>query len=1087
MGSEIEIVCSNRLEDLAERLAAAMSSPRQGDPMAPEILVVQSRGMARWLQLELARRLGVCARIRFPFPKAFLRELALLVVPECRPDPRFEPDALTWRVWDALVCLRDRPEFAAPERYAGPDPLRRFQLARRVAGLFDQYLVYRPDLIAGWDSGRDPDWQPALWREVRGPEDGWPESRWLQATAEGLRGGVPPGLPGRVFLFGIAALPPAYLQVLAALAHRVPVILHTLQPTREYWGDLVSPHAAGRELRRAGAGPATADGLHLQTSPRLLVSLGRQSQAFHRQLTDLGAGGGDEPFTDPGDDTLLHALQSDLIHLRAPDPLASSRAIHPADASIRIHACHSPRRELEVLYDQILDAMDRDPALEPRDVLVLTPDIEAYAPLIHAVLGAPESESRRLPYTVADREPRAQSPLVGTFLRLLHLPDGRCGRSEIEPLLEVAAVQRRLGWSPENLARWQQWLVALGTGWGLDAGHRRRLGLPALPQGTWSHARDRLLLGMAMADGDEAVIAGVSPFPGVEGDGVDTVAGVALLVGALERGLELRDRMLPLSGWERELMHLFDAFLLPDAAELEDARWIRETLSRLSRVAAEAGVTSEVPFAAVRDQLQVWLAEEGSAGGFLRGGITFAALKPLRSIPARFLAVLGLNDAAFPRRPVPAEFDRIAADPRPGDEAREADDRHLFLETLLSARDRLHLSYLGQSPNDNTPIPPSVVVSEVLDHLADRVEGGAGRVTDAIVVRHPLQAFSRVYFTSDADPRLFSYSAENARAAAAAQQPAPEPPMARSAASDGLPPREAVTDVVELDALVRFLKNPARHFLEQRLGLRLPRAGSVVEDRERFILDGLAGFQLKQQWLDRLQAGGASQALQARQLANGDLPLGPAGPMTARELEAVAGKLFAVLPPEERQPLPPVPIGIPIGNVRLQGRIGGLTPVGPLTLKPAAFKAADLLELWVRLLALAAHGWQDGMFRGRLIACHQEDPELHQLSVPSDPIERLTDLLALYAIGDRRPLPFFPRAAGELTRPQGSQTRSSGPDRALQAWTGGENGGASGESSDAHFDWCFGHLQPHPLDDEFATLAARVFEPIWARWEKRKS
>jgi len=1071
----LQIVSSNRLEALAERLAAAVVTPRSGDPLAPEWIVVQSRGMARWVQLEIARRAGICALTTFSFPRDFLRAIGRLVVPEAVQDPRFERDALTWRLWDSLDRLRDDPAFAETTRYSASDPRRQFEIASRIAAAFDQYLVYRPELIAAWDEGKDSDWQATLWRTVSGGGPAWHEARRLQATSEQLRTATPRNLPERISWFAIAALPPAYLDVLSALARHSEVTLYTLQPSDHYWGDLLPRRAAAR---------LDPESIPAPEGPRLLVSLGRLGRSFQRQLAEHGAGGGGDPFEDPGDNSLLRAVQSDLLHLRRPQPGDGLAAPSRADPSLRIHSCHSPRRELEVLHDQILDAMDRDPTLGPGDVLVLTPDIETYAPQIHAVFGSPEDERLRLPYTVADRVPRAESRIADAFLRLLRLPEGRCGRSDIEPLLESPVIQRRFGWTPALVSLLQERLETLGIRWGLDASHRARLGLPAFPQGTWRQGTDRLLLGMAMAGGDEALIHGVSPAPDVEGDAVDAAAGLASFLGAAQRLLAWQQQERRLSEWPALLEQTFAAFLDPGPEEQDEALWLREGITRLGNACRDAASDPQVPLAVIRAQLESWLSEERSVGGFLRGGITFAALKPLRSIPARFLAVLGLNDTAFPRRPVPVEFDRIAAEPREGDEAREADDRHLFLETLLSARDRLHLSYVGQSPRDNAPLPPSVVVSELLDHLADRAAGGAAEVAAAVLVRHPLHEFSRDYFGARPDPRLFSFSAENARAAqAAAGGPAaPEVPFL----TKPLPARADSVEGVTLDLLARFLRNPSRHFLEQRLGLRLPEEDTPREDRESFAMAGLERFRARRSWLDRLKSGGTPEALRERQLADGELPQGPAGPIAAREMEADVRRLLRALPAEARDDLPPVPVNLHLGAVRLHGTVQGLTPWGLLHIKPAGLKPSDLLDLWLRLIVLAAQDPDHAQRTAHLIVRDDDDQVgLYHLIAPQQPDKILGVLLDLLAQGDRRPLPFFPISAAEFTRPVDSKTKKSPLIRALEKWSGNEN--SPGESADPAVALCFGRIQPHPLDPEFETLARQVFQPLWSHCEKESA
>ena len=1083
MATGLHVVSSNRLELLGGLLADALGRPRQ-DPLGEEIVVVQSRGMARWLQLELARRTGVCARTRFPFPKLFLQEVRDRVIPAAAGEKRFEPDAMTWRVWAELEAHREDPMFAEASRYAGDDPRRRFQLATRLAGLLDQYAVYRPDFLAAWESGTGGDWQATLWREIRPGPDAWPESRWLEEVVSGLEHGPVDGLPERVSLFGIAGLPPAYLRVLAALASQVEVTLYSLQPTPEFWAYLVSRREEARHLQLAGRDGSDASGLHLERGPRLLMSLGRLGRGFLGQLAEHGAGGGEDPFEDPGEDSLLHVLQSDLLHLRnrTADGSAPVRIeVRKEDQSLRVHVCHSPRRELEVLQDQLLDAFDSDPTLEPRDILVLTPDIEGYAPLIHAVFGAPEDERCRIPYSVADRVPLAESSLAEAFLRILSLPGRRCGRSEIEPLLEVPALRRRFGIPAEGVQRIRAWLESLGTSWGLDAAHRGTLGLPPFPQGTWRQGADRLLLGAAMASGDGEPIGGLGPMEGIEGDGAVLAGAFASLVTALSELQVLRTRVLPLADWMSELGRCFGAFFLPEAEEEFDARLVRGALDRFGGSARASGFDGAIPLEAIRGQLEQWLSEERSAGGFLRGGVTFGALKPMRSIPARVIAVLGLNDSAFPRQAIPLGFDLIAQKPRAGDEAREADDRHLFLETLLSARDRLHLSYVGQSIRDNAPLPPSVVVGELLDHLSDIAEGGATAVEDAVVVRHPLHAFSADYFGRREDPRLFRYSEESRRAAevSCGGIAAVEPPflVGELKCAD-----EPVTEV-EVDDLLEFLRNPAKFFLGRTLGVRLPRTGAATADRELFSLEGRGEFLLKQRWLDDLRSGATAGALSARALADGHLPLGPAGEIDARSLGAGLSALLASIPAADREERLPLPVEIRVGSRRLRGRVEGLTSGGLVLAKPAKFKAGDLLDLWVRMLVLSAVP-NSGLPPGARMWVEGDSGEVESwhLAPPSDPAAELSSLLELFAAGLRRPLPFFPRSSAEYSRPVGPRTKKSPIERALAEWEGNDR--VRGESSDPAMALCFGTKKPHPLDEEFAALAGTVFGPVWANSRK---
>lgn len=1067
----LQWVTSNRLEVLSSRLAASVRRPL-GDPLTHETVVVQSLGMARWIQLELTRQNGVCSAIRFPFPQVFLREVCTLAVPDGKDDRRWDREPLTWRIWSALTAT---PGLSEAQHYAGTDPRRRFQLSARLAGLFDHYLVYRPDWVEAWSQGEDASWQALLWRAVGAGPDDWPESKRFVRAIERLEAGEVEGLPERVSVFGISALPPLYLKLLAALGTCVEVTLYQLQPCREYWGDVVSSRDEQRLLRKARRRADEAEALHLERGHRLLASLGRLGRSFLAQMAEQGAGADEadpeDSFVDPGSDSLLHAVQSDLLQL-----IDRSRStdgwprwtVSPDDASLRIHACHGPRRELEVLQDQLLAAFDADPTLAPRDILVLTPDIEAYAPLIQAVFGTPESEDVRLPFTVADRTPRAESALADAFLALLRLPGGRFGRSDVLPLLERPALQRRFGWAATDLPQLKDWLDELQVSWGLDAAQRSSTGIPALGTGTWRQAADRLLLGHALAPGDEVVMGDLCAFDAVEGDGAVLAGRLAQFVSCLA-GLPSRlATPRPLPDWATELEAVLVEFFAVDPDSEGDFALIRECLHRLRQVGRDAAMNDPVPLEAVVEQLGPWLAEERRAGGFLRGGITFAALKPMRSVPARVIAVLGLNDGAFPRRPTPLSFDLIAAQPRPGDEARDADDRYLFLETLLSARDRLHLSYVGRSVRDNSDLPPSVVLSELIDHLAGGLEGGMTAVQQQVVVRHPLHAFSPQYFGGRGDGTLFSYSRENSVAARALRRPGQRPPDDGRFCPTPLPEPEGSWKTVSPDLLARFLANPSRIFLERRLQLQLPEAESSSDDREVFEVDALARFRIEKEWLDRERRQRPTAPLVDRLGRAGALPLGPAGRLESDALRADVDRLLGRLSAPEREILAPLPVRLNVGELGVEGALGERTAAGLRLIRPAKFKVAELLRLWV-LQVVSAVAAAGPVPDARLITAD----ECWTVSAPEAPEVVLHDLLELWVSGLRRPLPFFPRSAWAFTAPSG---KASPHDRALAAWESSYR--ATGEGADPAFAFCFGAVEPHPFNDEFEALARRVCDPV---------
>ena len=285
------------------------------------------------------------------------------------------------------------------------------------------------------------------------------------------------------------------------------------------------------------------------------------------------------------------------------------------------------------------------------------------------------------------------------------------------------------------------------------------------------------------------------------------------------------------------------------------------------------------------DALRARLDVPGRA--FLSGGVTFCAMVPMRSLPFEVVCMIGMNDRAFPRVRRRDGFDLIADDFRKGDRSRRDDDRYLFLESILNARRCLYVSYTGRHIREDTVIPPSVLVSELLDYIA----GADAAMRERLVTAHPLQAFSRRYFA--ATTRLFSYSQTLARAAAVAGRGSREPGLSSRGAAVA---RCRRVRTVDLDTFIRFFRNPAKHLFEQRLKVRLETPEEEIEAREPFQLGGLTLFDLKQRLLDLKLRDVPHDGL-AIARAGGDLPHGGMGEALYAAEAEIVGRVARTLAP----------------------------------------------------------------------------------------------------------------------------------------------------------------------------------------------
>lgn len=1082
----LRLFTSNQLETLADQLAERMRCPL-ASPLLPEIIVVRHRGMERWLRLELAQRLGISANLQFFFPEEISHELFRAATPDAPLDSAARRDTLLWRIVESLPALLDHTGFEPVRHYLGqqPDPRKLVQLASRLAQLFEQYLIYRPEMVLEWDNRRvkpEEVWQAALWREISsGFREHHPAALWRSFREQLALGSAKfPGLPERIHLFGLPALAPFYLDVFTTVATRCEVNLFLLQPSQEYWGDITSKRDEDRLLRKQSASTSDSEetpdafALHLETGNRLLASLGYLGRDFLKLVLDSADWESEETFIEPGEDTLLHCVQSDILHLREQSPslaadLNSAGASVSSDDSIQVHCCHSPLRELEVLHDQMLDWFQRDPQLAPRDIIVMTPDIDAYAPFVQAVFGAPEFPAQRIPFSIADRGTRSESHVIETFLQLLALPDTRLGAATVLAPLETESVRRRFKLTETDLETIRDWVRATNIRWGMDAAHRRRLGLPEFAANSWQAGLDRLLLGHSLAAHSSQLFDGILPYDDLEGSAADVAGRLAEFVERLFKLVRSLEQPRPAAEWSGVLAGVLDEFFLSEDSAERELQTIRSELAALRHHATDACCEVKLPLSAVLEQLRPALEASLSQSGFLTGGVTFCGLKPMRSVPFKIICVIGLDDTAFPRPAPQSSFDLMARHPRLGDRSAREDDRYLFLEILLSARERLHLSYVGLSARDNREAPPSVLVNELLDYL----EQGFGLERKQLTTWHRLQAFSPEYFNGR-DAKLFSFSEASAEASRhATMEDASSRIVSAPFLAEPLGEPEPEFRRLSLDDLIRFFANPARAFLQRRMKLFLPDDPEEIEEREEFHLDKLGENQLKKQLLESRLDDHDSASVRETLRAEGALPVGTAGDLTFRATDASVAEFWKLLAPQLPSPaLAPLDVTLTLGAFEITGRIHPLSAQGPLVYRCAKLKANDLLRGW--LFHLAANATQTG----RITTLVTED-ELLRFRPPEDARHLLEDLLQHYWAGLQAPLKFFPRSAFAFVKQMQPGTKAKTVPAIVKArteWEGNEQRGIPGEKNDASNTLCF--RETDPLDAEFERLARVIFTPV---------
>jgi exodeoxyribonuclease V gamma subunit len=1100
------------MERLVDVLAEVVRAPA-GDALEPETVLIQSKGMERWLSNQLALRLGVFANARFPFPRGFIDEVFDAVVPAPEPHPvSYSREVLTFGILTLLPELLSDPAFGPLYGYLEGDDqaVKRFQLAERIAHVFDQYLVYRPRLLLKWQKGQGADWQPKLWRALSqhlgGEHFATRALRFFQEWSPLL---IAPGaLPKRVSVVGVSALPPIYLKILDRISERCDVQLFLLSPSPEYFAGLKSLREVVRRpsVGRGGQAELAFDDREfadLQGNP-LLASLGRTGREFQFTLErdTLYRETDRDLFESESGSSLLAVLQHDIIALYDRSaPGADKHEVLPDDRSLQVVSCHSPMREVEVLRDQLLGLLDDDPSLEPGDILVMSPNIETYAPLIDAVFGVDARDPLQLPYRITDKSERTTNLYAKALLQVLGVVTSRVSASECLDLLQLEPVRDRFHIDTSEVNQLQLLVHQAGIRWGIDAEHRERFHQPPRTKNTWRFGLDRLLLGVALPSAHDALFCGSAPAEDVEGDSATLVGKLASLLDALSWAAAEVTTPRTVVEWVAFLADLCQRVLTTEDREAWQERDVLEATARVAASAALGKFEEAIALTPIVEQLTAHFESERVSHQFLAGGITFCALLPMRSIPFRVIALLGMNDGEFPRTQKTLSFDLLAEDPEPGDRSLKDEDRYLFLEAILSARQHFLLSYVGRGVQDNAELPPSPVVSELVDYVEASFRRAGAPVRP--VTEHPLQPFNPRYF-QEASAQLFSFSSADARGADALcrYRSAPEPFL--DSALSSIEARE----VVDLEELIHFYQNPARGFLQNRLGVFLEGDPRLVEDREPIELDPLARHELGALLLDRAVKDPSDATLQAFVEATGVLPDGTVGSVlyhdTWRDVRRIADSARPWLVGARKRP---TPVSVNCNGTRVTGHLRQLYAAAQLYWQYARVKPRNELALWLRHLAWMAGVTSPGADIANDVAANDrcsvlvgrrlEETLPETATCIFEPLptaearRELTELVTLFHLGHERPLPLFPATSKTYVEQLLKANGGADPDKAL-AKARDEFapmfGAAFAEGSDPYVVRAFdgtdpleGTSSPGPAEVDFSSASLRVFMPMLQR------
>ncbi len=1077
-------------EVLAGALAQLLTEPL-ADPFDQEVVVVPAKGVERWLAQRMAHRLGagergddgVCAGVRFLSPHSLV---ALLTGTE-HTDP-WDPDRLVWPLLEVIDASLDEDWCATLARHLGREDVgveaelrqgRRYSVARRLAGLFAAYAVQRPSLITDWREGRDEDgfghpvdddlaWQPVLWRRLLARVDAPPPDVRHAATLAALRDGDELDLPGRLSMFGHTRLPATEIQLLAALGERRDVHL---------WLPQASAPLAEALAEVVAAGPVPRDddrSVRVVRHP-LLASLGRDTRELQRSLAAVReVATSTEPAEPHEAGTLLGWLQQDLRANEAPTPdVATVRRPAATDRSVQVHACHGAARQVDVLREVLVGLLQDDPTLEPRDILVMCPDVETFAPLIESGFGLGDvaegsHPAHRLRVRLADRGLANTNALLAVAGQLIDLVGGRATASQVLDLLAHDAVRRRFGLDDDDLAQLTRWVAESGVRWGLTQHHRAPFHLGDLAQNTWRAGLDRILVGVAMAEASD-LLGSTLPLDDVASGAIHLAGRLAEALDRIERVVDALQLAEHVGDW---VTALADGVTSLTALERDDAWQTVQFEREVAGIGPGSDGAVTLRLADVRSLLTHRLAGRPTRSNFRTGSLTVATLVPMRSVPHRVVCLLGLDDGVFPRMLSADGDDVLARDPITGERDVRSEDRQLLLDAILATSETLVVTYAGASEHTGQPRPPAVPVGELLDAL-DRTT--ATPVRSSVLVAHPLQSFDpRNLFPGElGTPGPFSFDVAARDGALAARAPHPVPPFLT-----GLLPAPDPDDVTLAD-LHAFYRNPARALL-RRLDVDTAYDADEIRDAIPIDLDSLEAWSVGDRIIASLLDGADPQACIDAELHRGSLPPGDLAPEKLKEILGTAQEVLnASAGLRDGDPVT-LDVVLDLGDGRrLIGTVPGVYGDRIVRLTYSSLRVKPALAIWLDLLAAQA-ALPDRILTGHAFGKGRRDQRGQAQVGPVDAEFARAHLRRLVEIRDRgltelAPLPLATGrawAVGEKNSPRKAEWD------ARDAWHARDTSPVPGEDQDVAFVKLLGPNAPLSDLVDLGSIATAVWTPL---------
>ncbi len=1058
---------SSDLKLLAEKLLDKLDGRKCANPLQRELIILQNNGMKRWLKLFIAKEEGIAANIGTEFPAEFIWKIYHQMdgqLPEILPS---EKEPMQFAIFDILQAADHEKKLKALYRYIQADTKagsakRAWHLSGRIADLFERYQIYRPEMILKWQQNKlqtktqSERWQAELWQMLRKRwESQLPKIKHNhrvelnQAFLKAIKNNTlnVDRLPGQLNIFAVPEWPPVFLEAFIELSKVTDVHF--------YWLDVVQKENNKHPIIQSWG----KNGYNFLNLFHQYVSKDKSiSRNFNEKRVDENK---------EARPTLLETLQDQILAGKV-----NSKKSLSNDSSVQVHSCHSPLREVEVLYDQLLALFEEDPELNPDEITIMCTDPELYAPVIEAVFGHGEEGLPEIPCTVINAGKRSSAG-ARAFIKILELLQSRFNVTDIITLLQMPVFQQKMNINYEDVARLERWIGDNNIRWGIDGEFKRQFGLPEDNRFTWKAGLSRLMLGYAMQQEDTKVYNELVPYDGISGSSSAELLGIfyEFINKLFVLHANIRQRKT-IQAWIPVLHKVINDFFPQNPTALGALSKLNNAVEQLEENAQSGGLKQKVPFKIVHSYLERWL-EKHKTGGRFGSGVTFSSMVGLQNIPFKVTGILGMNENAFPRLNAAIDFDLIQQNALPGDPDQAETDRYLFLNTLMGAGQTFYISYSGQSNRQNIGGPPSVLVSELLNTIEETL----GIERQNLVTHHRLQPFSSYYFKTDTD--LFSFSNNHLKTAKKLVHGKTKDLPRPNLLFDKLP--SEVFDELTLNNLITFYQNPSKFILQNRFGIYLKKEEKIDEDRELFTLDNLEKYKVKQQILQHCFAKKDVGLLKNYFTGRDMLPVqgDRAFQQAADETHLFYKEITHKVESEDE-----IEFKISLQDTKeLTGKIGGVCGADLLLFRFGKLRPKDIVEWWLKHVVWNIISESDASSTSFYYSFEDDKVKERSLAPLEDAESILNALVKKFREGIQHALPFFPETSFTLAQAcQKGKNLKKALEEAEKSW---KDGGFTydGEIEDPYNKLIYKNFDLKH-DKQFEELAKLFFEPYFKSMEQ---